>query len=149
MEATYYTDPNVDDETLLASIIYCEAGNQAYAGKVAVGMVVMNRVKSILFPGTLKEVVYAKTQFTPARDGSLTRILNNPLIMTEECRQAAAEVLAMYKDYVPGQIMRLQLKSKSIAFPYLFFMTQPAYARLGLTSKTRKIGDHVFFKLWR
>lgn len=149
VEASYYTDPNVDDETLLAAIIYCEAGNQAYTGQAAVGVVIMNRVKSSLFPSQMKEVVYQKTQFTPARDGSLTRALTNPLIVTESCRQAAAEVMAKYEGYIPGQKVYLQLKNKTIAFPYLFFMTQPAYTRLGLTAKTRKIGDHVFFKLWK
>ena len=38
-----YTD---NDLKYMAAIIYCEAGNQCYAGKIAVGCVVMNRVKS-------------------------------------------------------------------------------------------------------
>lgn len=148
VESTYYTDPAVDDQTLLAAIIYCEAGNQAYAGQVAVGMVIMNRVYSPLFPSTIKEVVYQKTQFAPARDGSLTRMLTNPLIVTSACRNAAAEVLAMYANYTAGQTLYLNTGKKTISFPYLFFMTKPAYERLGLTSKTKKIGDHVFFKTW-
>lgn len=48
------------DLKLLACLIYAEAGNQPYKGKVAVGNVVMNRVKSSLFPKTLKEVIYQK-----------------------------------------------------------------------------------------
>lgn len=48
------------DLKLLACLIYAEAGNQPYKGKVAVGNVVMNRVKSNLFPKTLKEVIYQK-----------------------------------------------------------------------------------------
>ncbi len=148
VESTYYTDPVVDDQTLLSSIIYCEAGNQAYAGQVAVGMVIMNRVYSPLFPSTIKEVVYQKTQFAPARDGSLHRALTNPLIVTESCRRAAAEVLSMYANYTSGQTLYLDTGKKTVAFPYLFFMTKPAYQRLGLSSKTKKIGDHVFFKNW-
>ena len=50
VESTYYSDPEVSDETLLAAIIYCESGNQSYTGQTAVGMVIMNRVNSPLFP---------------------------------------------------------------------------------------------------
>ena len=42
---------------MLSSIIYSESGNQVYAGKKAVGIVVMNRVKSSLFPNTVSGVV--------------------------------------------------------------------------------------------
>ena len=45
------------DLDLLAAIIYCEAGNQPYIGQVAVGNVVMNRVKSSVFPNTILEVI--------------------------------------------------------------------------------------------
>ena len=38
------------DKELLASLIFCEAGNQPYEGQVAVGAVVMNRVKSGSYP---------------------------------------------------------------------------------------------------
>lgn len=57
-----------EDLRLMASIIYCEAGNQCAAGKEAVGIVVMNRVDSSLFPGTIKEVLYQKGQFSPICD---------------------------------------------------------------------------------
>lgn len=60
---------------LLAALIFCEAGSEPYAGKVAVGIVVMNRVESRLFPNTLKDVIYQKYQFGPARNGSLSRAL--------------------------------------------------------------------------
>ncbi len=49
-----YTDK---DLKYMAAIIYCEAGNQSYAGKVAVGCVVMNRVKSSRFPNTVLRVI--------------------------------------------------------------------------------------------
>ncbi len=58
---------------LLTSIIYSEAGNQSYAGKKAVGIVIMNRVKSKQFPNTIKGVVYQSGQFSPVRNGSLAR----------------------------------------------------------------------------
>ena len=49
------------DVKLLACLIYAEAGNQPYKGKLAVANVVLNRVDSKLFPNTIKEVIYQKT----------------------------------------------------------------------------------------
>ena len=40
---------------LMSAIIYAEAGSECYAGKKAVGIVIMNRVRSKDFPGTLRE----------------------------------------------------------------------------------------------
>ena len=150
VESTYYTHPVVDDTTLLSAIIYCESGNQPYKGQLAVGMVIMNRSKSSLFPSkTVREVVYAKTQFAPARDGSLGRALANPAIISEQSKRAAAEVIEMYKDYTPGKTMYLNTGKKLIPFPYLFFMTDEAYNRLGMTSNYKQIKDHVFFTVWK
>ena len=61
---------------LLSTLIYCESGNQSYAGKLAVGIVVVNRMESKTFPGTLKGVIYQKYQFGPVRNGSLNKALN-------------------------------------------------------------------------
>ena len=63
-----------EDLYLLANIIYCEAGCEPYIGKVAVGNVVMNRVKSDRQPDTIKGVIYAKGQFSPVRNGSLAAL---------------------------------------------------------------------------
>lgn len=148
VERTYYTDKYVKDKELLASIIYCEAGNQPYAGQVAVGLVIMNRTKDPRFPDKLREIVYQKQQFAPARDGSLTRALKNPALVTEACHKAAAEVLEKFEDYKKDTKIYLELGEKKISFPYLFFMTKAAYQRLGLTAKYRAIQDHVFFVNW-
>ncbi len=66
-----------DDTSLLAALIYCEAGNQSYDGMVAVGAVVMNRVYSSSFPNSISEVIYQSGQFTPASSGSLASALAN------------------------------------------------------------------------
>ncbi len=66
-----------DDTSLLAALIYCEAGNQSYEGMVAVGAVVMNRVYSSSFPNSISEVIYQSGQFTPASSGSLASALAN------------------------------------------------------------------------
>lgn len=148
VEKTYYSDHYVSDEKLLAALIYCEAGNQSYTGKLAVGLVIMNRVNSSLFPSKLREVVYQKKQFAPARDGSLTRTLKNLQRIDADSEKAAAEVIKRMKTYTKGTPVKLKISGKNVTFPYLFFMTKPAYDRLGLHTKYRKIGDHVFFTKW-
>ena len=62
------------DKELLASIIFCEAGNQSYEGQVAVGAVIMNRVKSAVYPNSISEVVYQSGQFGPAMTGWLDSV---------------------------------------------------------------------------
>ena len=62
------------DKELLASIIFCEAGNQPYEGQVAVGAVIMNRVKSAVYPNSISEVVYQSGQFGPAMTGWLDSV---------------------------------------------------------------------------
>lgn len=85
---------------LLSCIIYAEAGGQSYAGKLAVGIVIMNRVQSKLFPNTLKGVIYQKYQFGPVRNGSLNSALkqydNNKFTSSQEkqCIKAAKAALS-------------------------------------------------------
>lgn len=80
-----------DDTSLLAALIYCEAGNQSYDGMVAVGAVVMNRVYSSSFPNTISDVIYQSGQFTPASSGALSSALANGVPST--CYDAAAAAL--------------------------------------------------------
>ncbi|MDY2608485.1 MAG: cell wall hydrolase [Lachnospiraceae bacterium] len=68
-----YTDSEL---RLMASIINCEAGGESYQGKLAVGIVVMNRVSSKSFPNSIKKVIYQKGQFSPVRNGSLKKRLS-------------------------------------------------------------------------
>ena len=84
---------SAEELKLFANIIYCEAGSESYVGKVAVGNVIMNRVKSASQPNTITEVVYAKGQFSPVRNGSLQRALSSDKA-DAACYQAAIEALA-------------------------------------------------------
>ena len=79
------------DLDLLAAIIWCEAGNQPYDGMVAVGQVVMNRVKSGSFPNTIAEVLNQPGQFTPASAGTLQASLAAGINAT--CYAAASDAL--------------------------------------------------------
>lgn len=81
------------DEELLAALIFCEAGNQPYEGQVAVGAVVMNRVRSASYPNTVREVIYQSGQFTPAMTGWLDSVLASGGY-TDSARQAAQDALA-------------------------------------------------------
>ena len=78
---------------LLAALIYCEAGGESYAGQVAVGSVVVNRVNSTYFPNSITDVIYQSGQFTPAASGKLALVLENGLT-TDSCRNAANQVIA-------------------------------------------------------
>ena len=80
------------DRDLLACLIYCEAGNQPYTGQVAVGAVVINRVRSAAYPNTVSGVIYQKGQFTPAGSGRLATRL--AMGATSACYQAADEAMS-------------------------------------------------------
>lgn len=82
----------VSDRELLACLIYCEAGNQPYIGQVAVGSVVINRMRSAAFPNTMVGVIYQKRQFSPVGSGRLATRLT--LGATESCYRAADEAMA-------------------------------------------------------
>lgn len=79
------------DVELLAALIHCEAGGESYEGQLAVGSVVMNRVRSPGYPNTLDGVIFASGQFTPARNGKVgNRIAKGS---SASAMQAATEVL--------------------------------------------------------
>lgn len=71
----YLADAAYNGDTLywLSHIIYAESGNQPLEGKIAVGNVVMNRVKDPRFPDSLYDVLFQKGQFSPASSGSIYR----------------------------------------------------------------------------
>ena len=63
-----YSDADVQ---LLARLIYGEARGESYVGQVAVGAVVMNRIKSASFPNTMAGVIYQSYAFTAVDDGQI------------------------------------------------------------------------------
>lgn len=64
-----------EDRYLLANLIYCEAGAEPDAGKLAVGAVVINRVLSSIYPDTVTGVIYQNKQFSPVASGRLALAL--------------------------------------------------------------------------
>ncbi len=63
-----YSDADIN---LLAKLIYGEARGESYVGQVAVGAVVMNRIKSASFPNTMSGVIYQRYAFTAVDDGQI------------------------------------------------------------------------------
>ncbi len=87
----YTTD--ADTTLLLAALIHCEARGESYEGQLAVGAVVMNRVRSSAYPDTIHGVIYASGQFTPALNGKVNKVYESGKI-NESCIKAAEEALS-------------------------------------------------------
>lgn len=120
------------DVRLLSSLIYAEAGNQCYAGQLAVGIVVMNRVENKQFPNTLKKVIYQKSQFGPASNGSLKKALN-----LYDKGKIPSKTIKAAKKALKG-VKTIKYKNKKIKMKnYYCFNTYVKNAKL-------KIQDHQF-----
>ncbi len=76
------------DIDLLARLISAEAAAEPYEGQVAVGAVVLNRMRSDIFPDTLAGVIYEPWQFEPVMNGWIGRPA------TATARQAALDALS-------------------------------------------------------
>ncbi len=112
---------------LLARAIYGEARGEPYTGQVAVGAVIINRVLSPDFPGTIKGVIYQSGQFTPVEDGSLYLEPDN------NARSAARDALSG-EDPSGGALF--------------FYNPDKATDREWVTRRQKlvSIGNHVFLK---
>lgn len=62
--------PSARDVQLLAQMIMAEAQGEPYEGKVAVGAVILNRVRDPRFPNTLAGVLYEQDAFEPMLNGT-------------------------------------------------------------------------------
>lgn len=75
------------DKALLARLISAEARGEPYVGQVAVGAVVLNRIKHPSFPNTMSGVIYQNGAFTCITDGQF----NEPV--AESAYRAAADAM--------------------------------------------------------
>lgn len=112
---------------LMSSIIYSEANGECFAGKKAVGIVIMNRVKSKSYPNSLEGVIYQPYQFGPARNGSLSRSLSlyDSGKLMKECIKAAKLTLNGNKTVKYGN-REINMSG------YLFFSGYVSGARLSI-----------------
>lgn len=83
---------SADEVTLLGALIQCEAGNGSYEGMLAVGSVVMNRVRSGGYPGSISGVVYQSGQFPPALNGKVASVMAHGV--NSSCMRAAQEAIS-------------------------------------------------------
>lgn len=111
-----------EDVAMLAAIIECEASNQSYEGKCAVGSVVINRVADPRFANSISGVIYAPYQFSPVASGRFAIVLARGA--NAACTQAAIDVLNGY-----------------ININALYFHVYDSSVDVGGTV----IGDHVFY----
>lgn len=77
------------DVQLLARAINGEARGEPYEGQVAVGAVILNRVKSSSFPNTIAGVIYEPGAFTAVSDGQI----NVPIAENSTVVKAARDAL--------------------------------------------------------
>lgn len=121
---------------LMAAIINCEAGSESYQGKLAVGIVIMNRVRSDKFPNTVKKVIYQKRQFSPVHNGSLKKRLRQydrgkvRSSQWKDCISAAKKTLSGQKTIVyKGRVKSMK--------KYKFFSVRLRGAKM-------RLGGHRF-----
>ena len=77
-----------DDLALLCRMISAEARGEPYTGQVAVGAVILNRVKHPSFPNTVAGVLFQPGAFSPVSDGQFYRVT-----ITDSARKAAQDAL--------------------------------------------------------
>lgn len=82
------TNNTGDMVDLLARLINGEARGEPYKGQVAVGAVVMNRVKSSEFPDTISGVIYQKGQFSCVTDGQFDKAIDENSTVYKAAREA-------------------------------------------------------------
>ena len=83
------TSSNTSDLQLMARAINGEARGEPYEGQVAVGAVILNRVKDSKFPNTVAGVIYQSGAFTAVADGQI----NVPIAQGSTVLKAAQDAM--------------------------------------------------------
>lgn len=115
---------NSNDRYLLAKVIYAEARGEVYTGQVAIGAVVLNRVKDSRFPNTVAGVIYQPWAFTAVNDGQIN------LEPNQKAYQAADDALNGW-DPTYGSVYYYNPATATSKWIYT-------------TKKVTQIGKHVF-----
>jgi len=123
------TSTNVSsaDKDLLARLVQAEASGEPYAGKVAVAVVVLNRVDNSTFPNSIHDVIYQSGQFSPVSNGEINKAADS------ESVRAVNEALTLNRSQGAGS---------------LFFYNPKTSTSHWLDSRptTLIIGNHTFKK---
>lgn len=123
-QSTSSSKYNSNDRYLLAKVIYAEARGESYTGQVAIGAVVLNRVRDSRFPNTIAGVIYQPWAFTAVNDGQIN------LEPNQKAYQAADDALNGW-DPTYGCVY--------------YYNPQTATSKwIFTTKKVTQIGKHVF-----
>lgn len=79
---------STSDVQLIARAINGEARGEPYEGQVAVGAVILNRVKSFKFPNTIAGVIYEPGAFTAVADGQINVAISEGSTVVKAARDA-------------------------------------------------------------
>lgn len=79
---------STSDVQLIARAINGEARGEPYEGQVAVGAVILNRVKSSKFPNTISGVIYEPGAFTAVADGQINVPISEGSTVVKAARDA-------------------------------------------------------------
>lgn len=86
---SYAATSHTSDIQLMARAINGEARGEPYEGQVAVGAVILNRVKDSRFPNTISGVIYQSGAFTAVADGQI----NAPIDQNSSVYKAAQDAM--------------------------------------------------------
>ena len=121
---TPHPAPTTDQVHMLARIIHAEAGGEPYSGQVAVGAVILNRIRSGIFPKSIQANVFRNGEFESVSNGY---IWSNP--STSSYRAARAALSGW--DPTGGAI-------------YFYNPAKSSSKWIWTREVIVKIGDHVF-----
>ncbi|MBY0120959.1 cell wall hydrolase [Bacillus sp. S/N-304-OC-R1] len=114
------------EKDLLTRLVHAEAKGEPHAGKVAVALVVLNRVDDKRFPDDIKNVIYQKRQFQPVDNGAINEPADN------DSKKAVMEALA--------------LKGQGDQSVFFFNPDETSSTWLRSRTVTTVIGNHRFAK---
>lgn len=120
-----------DELYLFATVIYTEAGNQEYAGMLAVANVILNRMENGYWGTSLEDVLFAPGQFEGAKKAYIERAQKKGI--PDECYKAAKEALG----------------GRNNIGDFIYFRTTSSANRTAdYTTYTKFyiLEDHVFYK---
>jgi len=115
-----------NDIRIMAQAVYGEARGEPYVGQVAVAAVIINRVKSPLFPNTVSGVIFEPRAFTAVADGQIW------LEPNETARKAVIDAL---NGYDPSGQAIYYFNPDTATSPWIW--TRP---------QIKQIGQHIFCK---
>ena len=131
-------DVLTEEELCMAKNIYFEAGNQSREGKVAVGLVVFNRVRSTLYPNTICGVIQQRKQFSWFWDG----VSDKPVLSDPQWKVSVEIAKELMLSYTKKELSSTMLPFK--ATHYHADYVKPRWARQ--RDRIAKIGNHIFYR---